>query len=520
MKTIFLIARKDLRLNIRSVRFLICMAVCLLFVPFTVITGTDNYLQQTEIYQKLEQEAEENLHSQHVWSMIRPVMLKQPEPLNIFSQGINTNIGIKNTVALGDYPNFPAISGYTQGYYNNPLLNAFSFTDFSGILGIVVSLLAFSFAYNAFTQEKEEGMLQMIFAEPVRRKTFLLGKITGIFLTLAPIVLCCYLIAVGYLIYEGIPLQKTEWNGIFLLFILSLCYLFLFILIGTYISSLFHRSQSSLIVCFLCWISVIFIIPPTASYLSHIFVPLRDYTNIADELQKLDDEFNKRNLYINDSLSRKIDEKNIYSAIYDDGKVDIWGISDEYIKVIQQRNGITNRLRLEQADRKWEIKRKYLESMVTQQKIKQGISHLSPMQVYTDATQTICRTSADYCLEYMAEERAYRKQVVDFFLQNHLFDSLSYFTTQKKEDWKTYAGLFAYFDTNFKDIDKESQDSLLHILENRPKLNADAMPRFRQSPPTVGRQWKQTLPVFEGFILLSILFLYLLMRSSANYDIR
>ena len=188
--------------------------------------------------------------------------------------------------------------------------------------------------------------------------------------------------------------------------------------------------------------------------------------------------------------------------------------------MIQQRNGITNRLRLEQADRKWEIKRKYLESMVTQQKIKQGISHLSPMQVYTDATQTICRTSADYCLEYMAEERAYRKQVVDFFLQNHLFDSLSYFTTQKKEDWKTYAGLFAYFDTNFKDIDKESQDSLLHILENRPKLNADAMPRFRQSPPTVGRQWKQTLPVFEGFILLSILFLYLLMRSSANYDIR
>lgn len=522
IKAALLIARKDFLLNVRSVRFVICMLLCLLFVPFAIITGTDNFTRQLDIHAKLKIQTDSLMAHKHVWSNVRPITLRQPETLSIFSEGINNNIGMINKMLIGDYPVFPAMNGNSQGYYSNPLLHSFSFTDFSGILGIILSLLAFSFAYNSFTQEKEDGMLRMIFSEPVQRVSFIFGKLLGIFFTLAPVAIGCYLLATGYLIYRHIPLHAVELNGIFLLFLLSLSYLTLFIVAGTFISSLFHHSQSALIICFLCWIGIVFIIPPTGTYLAQMIVPLRDYKNLNDELNEIDNDFNRWQWAFQDSLQTALGLKEcfpIFNNGWNDGGSDNWGISKKYAEFNRQANIVTNRMRIENADRKWTVQEKYLNELIRQKQIKQILTSLSPMQIYTDGVQNVCRTSSSFCLEYMAEERAYRQTMIDFFQKNHLFGSLSYFTTDKEEDLIDDEK----FDRLIKEMDLYDQrlnDSIYHALEMRPLLDTSLMPQFRQTPPSVRRQWREASPVLGIFVLLSGLFLYLLMRSSARYDIR
>lgn len=522
MRIALLIARKDFLLNIRSVRFLICMTLCLLFVPFSIITGTDNYLRQVKMYNKFEYKIDTLLSQRHVWSEVRPITLKKPETLSIFSQGINNNIGMINKIYINDYPTFPAISQGTPGYYNNSLLNAFSFTDLTGILGIILSLMAFAFAYNTFTQEKEDGMLRMIFSEPVHRSSFIIGKLLGIFFTLFPVVIFCYALAIGYLVYSDIHLGAIELNGILLLCLLSLLYVALFTLAGTFISSLFHHSQPALVICFLCWIGIVFIIPPSASYLSQMIIPLRDYKNMNDELGEIDNKLRQKFWHVRDSLQklRKVEGYSaIFEEIYDDGHMDEWGMNREYAHCLQEVSGITSRMSIEAADKKWIIKQRYLKELIRQQKLKQWLSALSPMQVYTNAIQNICRTSPSYCLEYMAEERSYRHRVINFFLENKLFDSLSYISTNKEEELLSREE-YEKERKNLDIYDQALHDSILRLLELRPYLDTSAMPRFHQTPPSIDRQWEAAIPVMSFFILFGALFMYLLIKSSNSYDIR
>jgi len=224
----------------------------LVIIPFTLIVSVDNYLNRDRIYKIEEKQAQDELNSARVYSALRPTVVQKPEALSIFSNGISNNIGNKVKIKLGEYPLFPEGHVSTR---DNPLLNTFFSIDFATVIAILISLLALVFSYDAISREREDATLKLAFTGRISRITFLIGKIAGLLLTLLPILLFCYLLAILIIMVNPeISLSLQDWKGVILLFTISIVYMLVFILLGIFISSLTKQSSSAIIISLLAWI--------------------------------------------------------------------------------------------------------------------------------------------------------------------------------------------------------------------------------------------------------------------------
>ena len=88
------IALKELHGNLLTSRFVIGFLLCLFLVPLSVIVGIDDYKGKIRDYELELKEAEESTEA-YVYSGLRPLLVKKPEPLSIFSRGISGNVGRK-----------------------------------------------------------------------------------------------------------------------------------------------------------------------------------------------------------------------------------------------------------------------------------------------------------------------------------------------------------------------------------------------------------------------------------------
>ena len=286
---IWLIAKKDFLLNLLSVRFIIGFVLCLLVIPFTIIVSVDNYENQVRVYKIEQAQADKELKECRVWSFVRPTVVSEPRPLSIFSTGIMNNIGNKITVYFQDYPLFP--EGHTNTR-DNPLLNAFFSIDFVRVVAILISLLALVFSYDSITREREDGTMKLTFTGQVNRVSFLLGKLLGLLLTLLPILLFCYLLAcLIILVNPDISFSVSDWSGLILLFLTSVIYMMVFLLLGMFISSRVTHSSSSIILSLLCWIWFLFLMPNIATYLSQSISKAPLYDNVQAAMHEYDKEF-------------------------------------------------------------------------------------------------------------------------------------------------------------------------------------------------------------------------------------
>ncbi|MFR8242662.1 MAG: ABC transporter permease subunit [Parabacteroides distasonis] len=140
------------------------------------------------------------------------------------------------------------------------------------MVAILISLLALVFSYDAITREREDGTMKLTFTGQVSRISFLMGKLLGLLLTLLPILLFCYLLACLIIVVNpAISLSVSDWGGLSLLFLTSVIYMMVFLLLGMFISSRVTHSSSSIIISLLCLIWFLFLMPNIATYLAQYF---------------------------------------------------------------------------------------------------------------------------------------------------------------------------------------------------------------------------------------------------------
>jgi ABC-type transport system involved in multi-copper enzyme maturation permease subunit len=243
---ILLIALKEFLNNLVSTRFVIGFLLCLFLIPFTLFVSIDDFNEQFRVYELEKANAEKNFKQVRVYSALRPEIVRPPEPLGVFSQGISSNVGNKVKIWLGVKP---LLAEGRTAIRDNPLLNSFFSIDFISILAIILSLLALIFTYDSCTGEKELGTLKMQLSNSISRYKILLGKVIGVYLTILPIILFCYILAFLLVLnYYDIVFSFNDWVRICLLFFASILFLTVFIFIGQFISTRMHTSKASIIV--------------------------------------------------------------------------------------------------------------------------------------------------------------------------------------------------------------------------------------------------------------------------------
>jgi len=531
---IFSIAKKDFLLNLVSSRFVIGFLLCLFLIPFTLMVTIDDYSEQLRIYALDRDNAEKEFKEVRVYSRLRPEIVKPPEPLSIFSGGISNNVGNRVKIWLGE---IPLLATGKTTIRDNPLLNSFFSIDFISIISIIMSLLALIFTYDLCPGEKEEGTLKLQLSNSISRYKILLGKVIGVYLTLLPIILFCYIFGIIFiLISPNIQFSAGDWGRICLLFLTSLLFLSIFIFIGLFISTRVHSSRASIIVCLFIWVFFVFIIPNLSVYIAESFIKVQSQDNLQYALDDLDKEYRNKCSEYAETLEEPDWGMHWNNMTGSDGQRALYGSSKSLMEYYRHLHEFTEPLRIDYADKKWAFQKAYLDELDRQKILAETISLVSPSELFRLVCSAICRTDVSSHYRFMNRARLYREEFIDYLKGKKIFSSFLYFTRQPPETFKTADEIVRIRSGGkFKNLQEYSEWARANNWTFAPLRKVDIpgtnsgaysyldlsdVPTFHWQSSDIFIDLRNVTLKISALILISIFLFYLSFISFIKYDVR
>lgn len=155
------------------------------------------------------------------------------------------------------------------------------------IVGLIVSLAAIIFGYDAVTGEKEAGTLRLISSNAVPRSQVLWGKFLGLAVALGTILGIGFLLAVTTAVILGqIPLDSMDFLKILIFFVASGLYALVFLSLTLLISSLTHSANASLIFLMLLWVVLVVVIPGSGGILARSLHRTQSQSEVEGKLKQ------------------------------------------------------------------------------------------------------------------------------------------------------------------------------------------------------------------------------------------
>jgi len=138
------------------------------------------------------------------------------------------------------------------------------------LVEVLFSLMVIILTYNTISKEAESGTLQLLLSNPLPRHEVLLGKILANALVVAISLACGMILQIAIVGLIGkIPLNKSLFIIVLLLFIFSFIYLLFWIVLSTLFSVVARSSNISLTMLLILWILSILIIPSLGRILDY-----------------------------------------------------------------------------------------------------------------------------------------------------------------------------------------------------------------------------------------------------------
>lgn len=167
--------------------------------------------------------------------------------------------------------------------------------DWAFIVGVLGSLMAILFTYDAISGDREGGTLKLIISNPVSRSTLLLGKFFGTISALSIVFGFGWILSLLILTSLGIRFQgKDIFVLLFMVPLASLLYISLFSSLGLLISSLFRISSSSLVVLLMIWTVFVALAPGVSGLYFKTIKGRLSYDDVFMISSRIQEEINMR----------------------------------------------------------------------------------------------------------------------------------------------------------------------------------------------------------------------------------
>ena len=285
----FLLVRKELLEHLLSLRFALACIICLVIVASSTFVLSKDYKEALSDYHtnvimhKNEVEESQDL----VWDGIK--VDKPLNPMQIFFKGVDRELSATAKIkSLGD-PQFEA------SYEGNPVVFLFPSIDLIFFIGVVMSLLAIAFSYDAVAGEKELGTLKLLMSYSVPRDLVLLAKWTGGYLALiAPLLLSLLCGLVVVVLFPTVELQADHWTELGLILLLALFYLGAVYSLGLFVSARTPLASTAITVLLVIWVLIVLVVPNIAPYLAAQIEPLRSATAVDREKFQIERDENRK----------------------------------------------------------------------------------------------------------------------------------------------------------------------------------------------------------------------------------
>jgi len=194
-------------------------------------------------------------------------------------------------------------------------------------------------------------------------------------------------------------------------------------------------------------------------------------------------------------------------------------------------------LRIDYADKKWNLQKAYLDSLDEQRNFAEMISLISPSEVFRLVSASLCRTDASSHYQSMNRVRRYRDEFIDFLRDRKIFSSFIYFTPQPPETFMTADEIISTRTggecKNVKELGEwiEAHGGSWKILAKvripgtnygeYTSLDLSDVPVFQRQSENILAGLKQVfLKKVAGLIIVSVVFFYLSFLSFLRYDVR
>ena len=516
---LFLIAKKEFLNNIVSSGFIVGMVLCLVLIPYTVYTGIQSYENRLAQYETDVKSAEDVYLKSQVYAQVNPLVVKPVSPLSIFSKGILDQTGSK--VKLNRMGK-PVFSSDVIRLNENPYMGNFMSLDFITALTILLSLLGILFSYDMLSREKELGTLKLTLSHPVSRSTFFLGKITGVFLSLLPILVICFLIILIIIQFSpAIHFSASDYGRIAMLMLMSLVYFAFFVFLGGFISSRTKSSTLSIIVNLFIWCFLLFLLPNAASYLGKNLTKVEDYKQLAFNVQQINNEYwNQQAPEIEKTLKEEGLELTGYNYCLGgdwDGGYMILFTPRASMEYERRKKELANPILLANCDRKWAIQQAYLQQVYRQEKTVRYLSCLSPAEIFKHISASLCRTGMESEVSFMDQVRWFQDMYYEYFIQNKIYSSYAYFSMQKESE----------FPENWEEAQRQSstwretaKPESTFDFSYFKYIDTSEFPRFVYAQPSLGNDLQSQLFLLAGILVVCLLLFWFSFVSFIKYDVR
>jgi ABC-type transport system involved in multi-copper enzyme maturation permease subunit len=295
------IVKKELLVNLQSLRFLIGLVVSALMMGIVGYVLVQDYAVRMQKYIADVQEHREAFSLSKVYSNVAVVVDIPPSPLSVFSRGsrdLPTSVKVSpyhvpSLIDEGGGSGSVALSG-TSTQPANPLLRMFTSIDLGFVISTILSLFAVLLVFDSFSGEREQGTLKLLLSSSAGRGHLLAGKFLGALLTLAiPLTVGFLEVMILWALHPALSFDASVWAGVGLMFLASLLFLSAFLALAMFLSLYAKESSSCLMYLLLAWVTVAVVIPAGGGFVAEYLRPVGLRKNMLDDAERASTEFLK-----------------------------------------------------------------------------------------------------------------------------------------------------------------------------------------------------------------------------------
>ena len=524
---IWTIAKRELHSNIITFRFLVSLILSLALITASAYMFAGDYKVRLDNYNRNAKNNElpydDRFGGIKVHCQIESGAERFPSPLGFLSIGSDKELG--NTISDITFKEVPREAVGQSG--GNFLMDMFPSLDMALIIRVVLSLLALLLAYDAISGEREMGTLAVMLSNPVPRHHVLLGKLLGgmvsITIPLAAGLLTGLLVV---LLYGSAVLDSSAWIRIGLVFLCSLLYLSTIFMMGILVSARTRRSATSLVILLFIWVVLVILWPNMGSYVARQTLKVEDKSVVDTKREALERELRNRIERVGETQRRAgLWPRPLYGFAVGSRSTGYSGDIPypNYLQYLDRENMIwflegiklCVPLKMEYADKIWELYRVYEEELRRQVTFSENISRASPAWTYYNAISVLAGTDYGAYTRFMDQARRYRSQLVSYSNAQQGFTTPSFFTTMKISDTLTHNQLV--------EIQSRHGDEAIEKLQSSywPKApTLTGIPVFRHQPESLTESIGRMLPDVTILILLNIVFFLAAYASFVRQEVK
>ena len=442
--------RQELLSHLMSARFFAAVVITLLLVVANAVVLLEDYERRLAKYNQQENAHREKAQEAKTYSMLKLSVERPPNPLSLFSAGLDKRLGTTFEIYYGSVP---MISDASARSLDNAFLNLFSKIDLVLIFQVVLSLMALLFAYDAIAGDWENGTLRLVISHPVRRGAILFAKYIGAMVCLLiPVLMSLLMVLILLSSTSSIQLDGEDFLRIGGIVLTTSIYLSVFYLIGLLISATTRRTATSLMLCMFLWVALVLVYPNWSRFTITPVGDTRTIHSSADQqVEQIWEEVDReeRVFLANSPLeggpqkfNLDVPSSNSFSSSRHFSRrygvdMKLGNRSEPLVPHVQQYHAAMGALYLRSAEQIGLIRKQTLDSTSLRESIRhERLMKLSPASLYTFTTSAWVGTDLEGMFDFVQAVQGYRRTVIDYFHDKDAFGSRQWFASDRGTvDW-------------------------------------------------------------------------------------